>query len=69
MVKKLRQPVGQQQHQAAEQPKAAVEKDRQPAKQQDQGKHEEAPKDATSTNEQSQDADRHSKNRHVHSQK
>jgi Ni/Co efflux regulator RcnB len=54
---------------AAAQPEAAVEQDRQAAQQQDHDNHEEAPKLATSAHEHSQDADRHSKTRHVHSQK
>ncbi len=64
-----KQPAGQQQHQAAAQPEATVEQDRQAAQQQDHDNHEEAPKHATSALDHSQDADRHSKTRHVHSQK
>ncbi len=65
MVKK--QPASQQHHPAS-QPEAAVEQDRQEAQQQDHGNYEEAPKHG-SAHDHSQDADRHSKTRHVHSQK
>ena len=54
---------------AAAQPEAAVEQAPQATQQQDQNKDEKALKDATSVNDHSQDADRHSKTRHVHSQK
>jgi len=69
MGKKRKQPAGQQQDKSAAQPEAAVEQDRQTAQQQDQDKQEKALKDATSVNDHSQDADRHSKTRHEHSQK
>jgi len=65
MAKKQKQPGDQ----AAAQPEAAVERDRQAAQQQDQDSHEEAPKEIASADDKSQDADRHSKTRHVDSQK
>jgi hypothetical protein len=68
MDKKQKQPAGQQ-HQAAVQPEAVGEQDRQASQQQDHDNHAEAPKRAPSANDQSQDADRHSKTRHVQSQK
>jgi ABC-type uncharacterized transport system involved in gliding motility auxiliary subunit len=64
MVKK--QPASQQHHPDT-QPEAAVEQGRQAAQQQDHGDHEEAPKHCTA-HDHSQDADRYSKTRHVHSQ-
>ena len=69
MTKKHKQPAGQQKPQPAVLPEPAVEQDRQDVQQKDHGNNEEAPKDATTAHDQSQDADRHSKTRHVHSQK
>jgi len=65
MEKKQKQPGDQ----LAAKPEAAVVQDRQSAQQQDQDSHEEAPKEAASADDQSQDADRHGKIRHVDSQK
>jgi len=69
MVEQQKQPAGQQQHQAVAQPEATVEKDRQAAQQHDHDNLEEAPKLAPATHDHSQDADRHSKTRHVQSEK
>ena len=69
MKKKQKLPACQPQDQAAAQPEAEVKQDRQAARQQDHDNHEEAPQHVNSANDQSQDADRHSKTKHVHSQK
>jgi len=69
MKKQQKQPTGQPQDQAAVQPVAEVEQDRQAAQQQDRSNHEKTPKQSTSASDHSQDADRHSKTKHVHSQK
>jgi len=65
MKKKQKQPAGQQQAQ----PEAAVELDRQAAQQEDHDNQKEAPKQATPAHDHSQDADRHSRTRHVQSEK
>jgi len=65
MAKKQKQPGDQ----PAAQPEAAVERDRQAAQQQDADSREKSPKEVASADDQSQDADRHSKTRHVDSQK
>jgi hypothetical protein len=65
MAKKQKKPGDQ----PAAQPNAAVGQYRQAAQQQDQDSHEKAPKEVVSADDQSQDADRHSKTRHVDSQK
>jgi len=67
MKKKQKQPAGQQQ--AAAQPEAAVEQDRQAAQQQDHDNQKVAQKQATPAHDHSQDADRHSRTRHVQSEK
>lgn len=66
MAKKLKQPASQQQ---TAQPEAAVEQGRHVPQQQSVDSHDEAPNPLMSAKDQSQDADRHSKTRHVHSQK
>ncbi len=69
MAKKLKQPANQEQHQATAQPEAAVEQGRQSPQQQRVEGHDEAPNPPVSANDQSQDADRYNKTRHVHLQK
>jgi len=64
---KEKQPAGQQQ--VATQPETAAEQDRQAPQQQDHDNHEEAPKQASPAHDHSQDADRHSRTRHVQSEK
>jgi hypothetical protein len=65
MGKKQKKPAGQQQNRAVAQSAAEVEQNLRAAQQQDGDNHEETLKQATSAQEHSQDADQHSKTRHV----